>query len=223
MEYIKIKNIDDPLFVQFYSLMKEIFPKEEVLDFELWREPLIDPSIRMFVAVDEGKVVGATEYRYYPDMNIAMTDFTLIGQEGKGIGIFLAKNRLEDLNRLAAEHGKKIRGMFAEIYNPYKVEAIPFGGVSAMNPYVRREVLSHMGYQKLNFSYVHPSWLDDGGAVTGLDLCFLPFDSEITSLNGGFIAEFLSTYYSVLENKPAEWLKMIHILQDKEKIELVAI
>ena len=43
-----------------------------------------------------------------------------------------------------------------------------------MDPYVRREVLSHLGYKRLDFPYVHPSWNNDGEAVTGLDLCFLP-------------------------------------------------
>ena len=218
MEYVQLKNINDPLFAQMHKLMQKIFPKEEVLDFDLWKEPLEDPSIRMFVAVQEGNVVGATEYRYYPDTNIAMTDFTIIGQEGLGIGKFLANKRTEDLNQLA--HGTEIIGMFAEIYNPYMVENFTFGGVTVMNPFVRREVLSHLGYQKLNFSYVHPSWLNDGEAVHGLDLCFLPFKSGVTSLEGKFIVKFLKTYYTVLPNKPVEWLQMIDHLESREEVEL---
>lgn len=82
MEFIRINNIEDPLFAQMHALLGDIFPPEEVLEFELWKEPLEDSGIRVFVAVHEGKVVGATEYRYYPDWNIAMTDFTIIGQSG---------------------------------------------------------------------------------------------------------------------------------------------
>lgn len=88
MEFTRITSIQDPLFAQMHKLMQEIFPPEEVLDFQLWAEPLEDPGIRVFVAVHEGQVVGATEYRYYEDWNVAMTDFTIIGREGLGIGAF---------------------------------------------------------------------------------------------------------------------------------------
>lgn len=93
MEYIRITSIHDPLFVKMHELMKEVFPPEEVLEFELWKEPLEDSGIRVFAAVHEGDVVGATEYRYYPQWNIAMTDFTIIGRQGLSIGRFLAQNR----------------------------------------------------------------------------------------------------------------------------------
>ena len=86
--------------------MKEVFPPEEVLEFSLWKEPLEDPGIRVFVALHEDEVVGTTEYRYYEDWNVAMTDFTIIGREGLGIGRFLAQHRLKDLNQLAAANGK---------------------------------------------------------------------------------------------------------------------
>ena len=88
MEFTRITSIQDPLFAQMHKLMQEIFPPEEVLDFPLWAEPLEDPGIRVFVAVNDGQVVGATEYRYYEDWNVAMTDFTIIGREGLGIGAF---------------------------------------------------------------------------------------------------------------------------------------
>lgn len=50
-------------------------------------------------------------------------------------------------------------------------------GVKPMDPYVRREVLSHLRYKRLDFGYVHPSWNNAGEAVTGLDLCFLPINN----------------------------------------------
>ena len=68
-----------------------------------------------------------------------------------GIGAFLARKRQEDLFALVKSKGTPLIGMFAEIYNPYLVEAYSFGGVTSMNPYVRREVLSHLGYRKIKF------------------------------------------------------------------------
>lgn len=223
MEYHRITSIEDPLFKQMHQLMQDVFPSEEVLEFHLWKEPLEDPGIRVFVAVDEGDVVGATEYRYYEDFNVAMTDFTIIGQAGLGIGRFLAKNRLEDLNRLAGANGKRLYGMFAEIYDPYRVEHHEFGGVKPMDPYVRREVLSHLGYKRLDFPYVHPSWKNDGEAVTGLDLCFLPADDNLSELQTDLIVKFLRRYYSVLPNKPKAWNEMIEDLEVKESIALLPI
>jgi hypothetical protein len=220
MEYIRINNIEDPLFVQMHQLMQDVFPPEEVLEFSLWKEPLEDPGIRVFVAVHEGKVVGATEYRYYEDFNVAMTDFTIIGQAGLGIGPFLANNRAADLKALASTNGKELFGMFAEIYDPYRVDHYEFGGVKPMDPYVRREVLSHLGYRRLDFPYVHPSWNNDGEAVEGLDLSFLTMVDGVDEIDADLIVKFLSRYYSVLSNKPQKWLEMVARLESKDKVEL---
>lgn len=221
MEYIRITSIEDPLFTKMHDLMKEVFPPEEVLEFDLWKEPLEDPGIRVFVAVFEDEVVGATEYRYYPDWNIAMTDFTIVGRQGLSLGRFLAKNRENDLNELARANGKELFGMFAEIYDPYQVENHEFGGVMTMNPFVRREVLSHLGYKSLDLSYVHPSWENNGEAVKGLNFCFMPTDDALTEVSAKLVADFLTTYYSVLSNKPQEWLEMIEGIKNKETIRLL--
>lgn len=221
MEYIRINNIADPLFGQVHELLAEVFPAEEVLEYSLWKEPLEDPGIRVFAAVHEGTVVGTTEYRYYPDWNVAMTDFTIIGREGLGIGRFLALNRLKDLQKLAADNGKTLYGMFAEIYDPYRVEDHAFGGVKPMDPFVRREVLSHLGYKRLDFPYVHPSWQGDGEAVSGLDLCFMPGEEELGQLDASLVADFLTHYYTVLADKPEAWLSMVEQLRSADKLRLL--
>lgn len=221
MQYIRIQHIDDPLFAKMHRLMQEVFPPEEVLEYSLWKEPLEDPGIRVFIAVHNGEVVGATEYRYYTDLNVAMTDFTIIGREGLGVGRFLAKQREKDLHALAAENGKELYGMFAEIYDPYRVEEHAFGGIKPMDPFVRREVLSHLGYKRTNFSYVHPSWQNDGEAVSELDLGFMPTDENQTELSAELIVTFLKRYYAVLPEKPEAWLKMVEGLSAKETVELL--
>ncbi|QED48194.1 GNAT family N-acetyltransferase [Cytobacillus dafuensis] len=221
MDYRRITNIEDPLFVKMHDLMKEVFPPEEVLEFELWKEPLEDPGIRVFVAVHDDEVVGATEYRYYPDWNIAMTDFTIIGHAGLSIGRFLAQNRQKDLEELANANGNQLFGMFAEIYDPYQLDDHEFGGVKPMNPFVRREVLSHFGYKRIELSYLHPSWKNDGEGVKGLDLCFMPTEENVFEIPASLVAKFLTTYYSVLSNKPQEWVQMIEEINSKEKIRLL--
>ncbi|MFD1735054.1 GNAT family N-acetyltransferase [Bacillus salitolerans] len=221
MEYIRVQSIEDPLFKQLHDLMKEVFPPEEVLEFSLWKEPLEDPGIYVYVAVHEEKVVGITEYRYYYQWNIAMTDFTIVSRPGLGLGRFLASNRLKHLNELAKANGKELFGMFAEIYDPYQKENFDFGGVVTMNPFVRREVLSHMGYKRLNFPYVHPSWENDGACVSGLDLCFLPVEESLNEIDAQLVVDFLTTYYSALSNKPVEWVEMVNSLKEKKTIPLL--
>jgi hypothetical protein len=221
MEYRRITNIEDPNFKKLHDLMGGIFPPEEVLEYDLWKEPLEDPGIRVFVAVDGDQVVGATEYRYYPEWNIAMTDFTIISKPGLSIGRFLAQNRLNDLQRLASENGKELFGMFAEIYDPYRVENHIFGGVKVMDPYVRREVLSHMGYKRIDIDYVHPSWENNGEAVTELDFCFMPMDDEQDTLSAALVVDFLTTYYSILSNKPQKWIDMIEHVKLKGTLSLL--
>lgn len=221
MEYTHITSIDDPLFRKMHNLMKEVFPPEEVLEFSLWKEPLEDPGIRVFVALHDGEAVGATEYRYYDDWNVAMTDFTIIGREGLGIGRFLAQNRLKDLQSLAAASGKELFGMFAEIYDPYRVQDHAFGGVKPMDPFVRREVLSHLGYKRTDLEYVHPSWNNDGEAVTGLDFCFMPGDDNMNELSAELIVNFLKRYYAVLPEKPQAWNDMVARLEQQDKVTLL--
>lgn len=221
MEYIRVNSIDDPLFAKLHNLMKEVFPPEEVLEFDLWKGPLEDPGIRVFVAVHENEVVGVTEYRYYPDWNIAMTDFTIVGKPGLSLGRFLANKRMEDLQKLAGEQGVELFGMFAEIYDPYRKTDHDFGGVKTMDPFLRREVLSHLGYKRLDIEYVHPSWENDGEAVEGLDLCFMPTDENTHELPAALITDFLTTYYSVLEKKPEKWNKMVDQLNTKKTVALL--
>lgn len=218
--YHRICSIEDQYFGALHKLLQTIFPPEEVLAYELWKEPLEDPTIHVYVAIHEGEVVGSTEYRYYPDMRVAMTDFTIIGKPSLGIGRFLLRNRERDLEKLAQQSGTTPIGMFAEVYDPYRAEEHAFGGVSPMNPYVRREVLSHIGYKRIGVSYVHPSWDHEGQAVAELDLCFLPKDEELSAIDASLVAEFLEGYYSALPNKPAEWLRMMEQIRTSGTLEL---
>lgn len=221
LTYHRIQSIEDAHFPALHQLLGTIFPPEEVLAYELWKEPLLDPSIHVYVALHEGNVVGATEYRYYPQLCVAMTDFTIIGKAGLGIGRFLLRQREKDLARLAEQSGTKSIGMFAEVYDPFRAQIHEFGGVSPMNPIVRREVLSHIGYKKINFPYVHPSWDHEGNAVSELDLCFLPANEEQNELSAQLVATFLETYYAALPNKPKEWISMVEDLKTKQTLELL--
>jgi len=221
MEYVRVRSIEDPNFAEMHRLMSTIFPAEEVLAFELWKEPIEDPDIHVYVAIHEGAVVGATEYRYYPDMKVAMTDFTIIGSMGLGIGRFLYANRSRDLDRLQKESGTESIGMFAEIYRPHAVSSLRFGNVLPMHPAVRREVLSHIGYEKLDLAYVHPSWDHEGKAVAELDLGFYPADESRTTLPAELIVAFLRRYYSALPNKPKEWEDMIGELERRDEVGLL--
>ncbi|BBH19909.1 hypothetical protein Back11_12540 [Paenibacillus baekrokdamisoli] len=222
MEFIRIQSIHDPLFTSMHQLMQSIFPPEEVYAFEKWEGPLEDDSIHIYVAVHQDEVVGATEYRYYPQLRVAMTDFTIIGRAGLGVGRFLMKSREKDIAQLAEQSGTISQGMFAEIYNPLAVN-YDFGGISPMNPYVRREVLSHIGYKKLDLAYVHPSWEEDGKAVIGLDLCFLPQEDSTSELPANLVVTFLKQYYSALPDKPDEWHEMIQRLSAIDNIALLPI
>jgi len=222
MEFYRIRSIQDPAFAGMHRLMQEIFPAEEVLAYELWESPLQDDGIHVYAAIDNGEVIGATEYRYFVEQRVAVTDFTIIGKPGLGIGRFLASGRQADLQRLAEQSGTRSLGMFAEIYDPYRTD-FPFGGVSPMNPYVRREVLSHMGYKRLDIDYVHPSWDHEGTAVEGLDLCFLPADETLASLPSSLIVSYLTRYYDALPNKPAAWHAMMDGIRRRQDIRLYPI
>jgi hypothetical protein len=223
LTYHRIQSIQDPHFRSLHELLGTIFPPEEVLAYDLWAEPLQDPGIHVYVALKEEAVVGATEYRYYQDMRVAMTDFTIIGKPALGIGRFLLTNREKDLKRLAEQSGTEPIGMFAEVYDPYRAVSHEFGGVSPMNPIVRREVLSHNGYRRLDLTYVHPSWEYTGEAVSELDLCFLPRSEELDAIPAALVVEFLTTYYSALPNKPQAWLDMIQQLRSREEVRLLAL
>ncbi|MEK3881318.1 GNAT family N-acetyltransferase [Paenibacillus sp. PL2-23] len=221
LTYHRVTSIEDRYFKPLHELLGTIFPPEEVLAYELWREPLEDPSIHVYGALLGDEVVGATEYRYDPKLRVAMTDFTIIGKPALGVGRFLMRNRQKDLERLAEESGTEPIGMFAEIYDPYRAASHEFGGVTPMNPFVRREVLSHIGYKRLDLQYVHPSWDHEGAAVTELDLGFLPQDEDMAEIDASLVAQFLTGYYAALPNKPAEWSQMVDKLSRMDKVALL--
>ncbi|WP_168122655.1 GNAT family N-acetyltransferase [Paenibacillus sp. HB172176] len=221
LNYERIASIEHPHFRGVHHLLQTIFPAEEVLAYELWREPLEDPAIHVYAALHGSEVVGATEYRYYTDLCVAMTDFTIIGKSGLGIGRFLFREREKDLRQLALQSGTEPLGMFAEVYDAERAGNYSFGGVSPMNPYVRREVLSHMGYKRLDMRYVHPSWDHEGKAVEELDLCFLPSEEELETIDSSLVHRFLDRYYTALPHKPKEWLSMMEQLQSRGKLELL--
>lgn len=150
-----------------------------------------------------------------------MTDFTIISSKGQGIGRFLYVQRDKDLKQLQLQSGTQSIGMFAEIYNSQSTSSLEFGNVLSMHPVVRREVLSHLGYRKLDFTYVHPSWDHEGKAVTELDLCFLPTDEAISGMPASLIVEFLRQYYEALPNKPKQWLEMVSSLEHQSDITLL--
>ncbi|MCL6600709.1 MAG: GNAT family N-acetyltransferase, partial [Alicyclobacillus macrosporangiidus] len=118
MELYRITRIDDPQFADLHALMQKVFPPEEVLAFEAWAEPLQDPRLRVVVAVEEGEVVGATEYRYHPDLEVGMIDFTIVARPGLSVGRVLWQHRLKDWQAWAEAAGRGFRGAFAEVYDP---------------------------------------------------------------------------------------------------------
>lgn len=221
LSYYRIQSIEDKHFPSLHQLLGNIFPPEEVLAFDLWKEPLEDQTIHVYVALHEDNVVGATEYRYYPHLKVAMTDFTIIGEANLGIGRFLYREREKDLKRLEAQSNTESLGMFAEVYDPYRAVNHDFAKLSPMNPIVRREVLSHIGYKRIDFTYVHPSWDHQGQAVTELDLCFLPTDESISEIPAALIVTFLTEYYAALPNKPQAWYEMIDSLKARTIVSLM--
>ena len=221
LQYYRITSIEDPYFSALHQLLGTIFPSEEVLEYDLWKEPLQDESIHVYVALLNDEVVGATEYRYYPKLKVAMTDFTIIGKPNLGVGRFLLRQREEDLKLLQQQSNTQSIGMFAEVYDPYRAQNHSFGGVSPMNPIVRREVLSHIGYKRIDISYVHPSWDHEGNAVSELDLCFLPTDEKMSEISAQLVAEFLEGYYVALPNKPQSWHEMIAAIKSVKQLALL--
>lgn len=220
LQYHRIQSISDEHFPALHKLLGTVFPPEEVLAYDLWKEPLEDSTIHVYVALNNNKVVGATEYRYYPHLRVAMTDFTIIGEVNMGIGRFLYREREKDISKLEAQSNTQSLGMFAEVYDPFRSNTHTFGGISPMNPIVRREVLSHIGYKKIDIKYVHPSWDHEGHAVTELDLCFLPKDESMSEISASLITTFLTEYYAALPNKPEAWLEMIEQLKTHEVVPL---
>ena len=86
---------------------------------------------------------------------------------------------------------------------------------------MRREVLAHLGYRRLDMDYVHPSWQGDGEAVGGLNLGFLSSDESVDSVPGALIGRFLRTYYDILNPKPAAWTEMVEAVERRDRVALL--
>jgi hypothetical protein len=49
----------------------------------------------------------------------------------------------------------------------------------------------------------------------------MPMDDELSTLPALLVSDFLTAYYSILSNKPQEWLNMIEKVKAKETISLL--
>lgn len=49
----------------------------------------------------------------------------------------------------------------------------------------------------------------------------MPMNDDLESIQASLVADFLTTYYSILSNKPEEWLDMVAGLRSKETISLL--
>ncbi|MNP83011.1 hypothetical protein D3C76_1818190 [compost metagenome] len=55
-----------------------------------------------------------------------------------------------------------------------------------------------------------------------MDLCYMPYE-ETDALPGSLVAQFLTTYYAILPNKPAAWTEMVEKAGGREQIPLLPI
>jgi hypothetical protein len=221
MDYTRITSIDDPHFKSMHGLMQAVLPSDEVLPVEAWRDRIEDGTLRVYAALHEGRVAGATGYHYYHDFNVAMMDFTIVGEPGLGVGRFLFLHQQRDLRGWAEQFKNVPLGVFAEVYNPHRDKKHASAGTRVMDPVVRREVLSHLGYKRCDIPYVRPSWKNTGEAIGRLDLCCLPTDEALGALPSDLVANFLTRYYAALSNKPAEWRAMVVQLRTRESVPLL--
>jgi hypothetical protein len=49
----------------------------------------------------------------------------------------------------------------------------------------------------------------------------MPLNGKSENLSASLIVDFLTTYYSVLPNKPKEWVEMVEGLKQKESVGLL--
>ncbi len=149
----EIRSPRDQALGRAHRLLKQVFPRAELLPLRDWRESLrereaglwTDLDWHLLVAEWEGKLAGAASGSYIGNLNVGLVGYVAVVPELRGTGV---GGRLREALRAAIEYdARRIRG---------RPLAAMIGEVHVENPWLAH-LAREQGVLALDFPYLQPS------------------------------------------------------------------
>lgn len=133
-----------------------------------------------------GAVLGGVAFSYVPATNCGFSEYlvTRKAQHGQGIGRRLFDARRAILDAQAGQAGQTAcRGLFIEVDSPLRTPAnlLEQERESAIDAETRLRIFAHLGFWRVDMTYVQPPLGEGKEPVSYLDLLFAPWSDEVRS------------------------------------------
>jgi N-acetylglutamate synthase-like GNAT family acetyltransferase len=198
-ELRRLTEPSDPDLHAMAALMHAVFPDPNtVLGLDRLQEFVgqrtSDRVFNALAAKEAGEVVGCVVFSYVPASNCGFSEYIAVAGDvrGGGLGRYLFEARRELLTQQAAAAGQRIcNGLFIEADNPRRVPValMEQERATAIDTRERLEIFAHLGFKRVDVSYVQPPLGPGKQAVTYLDLLFAPWVGELSSIDPAWVTD----------------------------------
>lgn len=208
-------SYDEELLRTVYEgLYLSSFPVEEERQSPKdWIPALLgeDDSGLVFHAVVAGRelanprrrlITGFVFFEFYPQSRCGLIAYLAVDPLFRqlGLGRRLVEHALQTLRNDAAEVGRPLKAVFAEIHDPDLIETTH----DVMNPAERMSFFAKLNARKVPIRYVQPALRTEVGRARSLQLVVLPVNGGISRLLAIDVRAFLTELYNRAEGGPAK-------------------
>ena|SRR5579864_7935606 len=173
----EIADAGDPRVAEVARLLQRTFADPNtVLGEDRMREFLTDRRASRFhilVAESDRVVVGCSVFSYVPASRCGFSEYLVVDQSlrktGLGRQLFDARKAILDNDAEGA-----CRGLFIEVDSPVRTPP-ELLAAETMDARERLRIFTHLGFRKVDLSYVQPPLRPAGETVDYLDLLFAPW------------------------------------------------
>lgn len=196
----QVADPDDPDLAATAALLRSVFPDENtVLGLDRLREFVAAPrSGRAFTILvgvsDEMHVVGCTVFSYVYESNCGFSEYIAVTRDTRGSGmgraLFDARRRVLDAEAERAGHAT-CNGLFIEADNPYRIppELRAQERLTAMDTEDRLRMFAHLGFKRVDVTYVQPPLGVGKEAVSYLDLLFAEWLGDTQTIPSEWVTQ----------------------------------
>ena len=181
----------DPALGAFSDLLHATFADPDtVLELERMQHFVVHPqpdrAFSIIVAEAQGVVLGGALFSYVPATNCGFSEYLVArkAEHGQGIGRRLFDARRAILDAQARQAGQTAcRGLFIEVDNPRRTPAnlLEQERETAIDAETRLRIFAHLGFWRVDMTYVQPPLGAGKQPVRYLDLLFAPWAEEARS------------------------------------------
>jgi len=199
---VDIQDPHDPLVRSVADLLLEVFADPNtVLGADRLREFLASSAaerkFNILALSDNQRLAGATVFSYVPRSNCGFSEYLVLrgAERARGLGRMLINARRTRLEADARAAGfEACNGLFIEADNPDRTPTplLQAERETAIDAVERLRMFGHLGFFRVDFTYVQPPLAAGKTAVDYLDLLFAPFSGSMREVPANWVIDTLT-------------------------------